>query len=66
MEIEFGDGRSFVLGAGGVARVAAATVRQLKNAGSGELVCVAVGGKGGYVGRDGRPPEGGTLKRPGA
>jgi mannose-6-phosphate isomerase-like protein (cupin superfamily) len=65
MEIEFGDGKSFVLGPGGFARVAPATVRQVKNVGSGELVYVAIGGKGGYVGRDGRLPDGDAMTRPG-
>jgi mannose-6-phosphate isomerase-like protein (cupin superfamily) len=58
MEIEFGNGESFTLGPGGFARVAAPTVRHVKNAGSGELVYVAVGAAGGYVGRDGVTPEG--------
>jgi mannose-6-phosphate isomerase-like protein (cupin superfamily) len=66
MEIEFGDGKSFRLGPGGIARIAPQTVRQVKNAGSGELVFVAVGGKDGYVGRDGRLPDGGAMARPGA
>jgi mannose-6-phosphate isomerase-like protein (cupin superfamily) len=58
MEIEFGDGQAFRLGPGGFARVAAPTVRRVKNVGSDDLVFVAVGGKGGYVGRDGVPPDG--------
>jgi mannose-6-phosphate isomerase-like protein (cupin superfamily) len=66
MEIEFGDGSSFVLGPGGVARVAGHTVRQVKNAGRGQLVYLAVGAKGGYVGRDGKLPEGGEISRPGS
>jgi uncharacterized cupin superfamily protein len=58
IEISFNDGESHVLGPGGVARVDAHTVRQLKNAGEEPAVYLAVGGKDGYVGRDGRPPEG--------
>jgi mannose-6-phosphate isomerase-like protein (cupin superfamily) len=58
MEITFGDDSSFRLGPGGFARVAPAVVRHVKNSGSGELVYVAVGAKGGYVGRDGVRPEG--------
>jgi quercetin dioxygenase-like cupin family protein len=54
----FGDGSSHVLGEGGLARVAAETVRSIKNVGEGEAVLVVVGGKDGYVGRDGRMPEG--------
>jgi mannose-6-phosphate isomerase-like protein (cupin superfamily) len=58
MEIEFGDGSSFVLGPGGFARVAAPTLRSVKSVGDDELVYVAVGAQGGYVGRDGVRPEG--------
>jgi quercetin dioxygenase-like cupin family protein len=60
VEIEFGDGTTHVLGEGGLARVDAATVRKLKNVGDGPAVYVIVGGKDGYVGRDGRLPEGET------
>ncbi len=60
VEIEFGDGTKHVLGEGGLARVDAATVRKLKNVGDGAAVYVIVGGKDGYVGRDGRLPEGET------
>jgi mannose-6-phosphate isomerase-like protein (cupin superfamily) len=58
VEIEFGDGGRVELGPGGVARVDAATVRKLRNAGDEDAVCVVVGGADGYVGRDGRLPEG--------
>jgi mannose-6-phosphate isomerase-like protein (cupin superfamily) len=58
VEIEFGDGRKFILGPGGVARVDAATHRKIRNAGSEDAVYVVIGAKGGYVGRDGRLPEG--------
>jgi mannose-6-phosphate isomerase-like protein (cupin superfamily) len=58
IEIEFGDGGRFVLGPGGVARVDAATRRKIRNPGSEDAVYVVVGAKGGYVGRDGRLPEG--------
>jgi mannose-6-phosphate isomerase-like protein (cupin superfamily) len=61
--IEFGDGSSHVLGPGGVARVDASTVRKLRNLSSDEdAVYVIVGGKDGYVGRDGRAPEGETSR----
>ena len=57
--IEFGDGSSHELGPGGLARVDAATVRRLRNlSDSEEAVYVVVGGKDGYVGRDGRLPDG--------
>ena len=48
------------------ARVDAATMRKLRNVGEGEAVYVCVGGKDGYVGRDGRAPEGdpGPRARP--
>jgi mannose-6-phosphate isomerase-like protein (cupin superfamily) len=58
IEMEFGDGSSHVLGPGGIARVDAATVRKVRNPGDQDAVYVVVGGKGGYVGRDGRMPEG--------
>jgi len=56
--ITFGDGTTHELGAGGLARVDAATVRSIKNVGQGDAVYVIVGGKDGYVGRDGRTAEG--------
>ena len=58
VEMEFGDGSVHRLGPGGLARVDATTVRRLRNVGEGEAVYVCVGGKDGYVGRDGRTPEG--------
>ncbi len=58
VEMEFGDGSRHELGPGGVARVDAATVRKVKNVGDEDAVYVIVGGKDGYVGRDGRLPEG--------
>lgn len=54
----FGDGTTHELGAGGLARVDASTVRSVKNVGEGDAIYVIVGGKGGYVGRDGRTAEG--------
>jgi quercetin dioxygenase-like cupin family protein len=57
--IKFGDGEEFELDEGGVARVDAATVRSMANASESEdAVYLVVGGKDGYVGRDGRLPEG--------
>jgi mannose-6-phosphate isomerase-like protein (cupin superfamily) len=58
IEFEFGDGTTHVLGPGGVARVDAATVRKLRNLSDEDAVYVSAGGKDGYVGRDGRMPEG--------
>ena len=63
IEIEFGDGSTHVLPAGGLARVDAPTVRKIKNIGDDDAVYVIVGAKGGYVGRDGRLPEGETSAR---
>ena len=60
IEFEFGDGTTHVLGEGGLARVDAPTVRQIKNVGDGPALFVIAGGKDGYVGRDGRLPEGET------
>jgi mannose-6-phosphate isomerase-like protein (cupin superfamily) len=42
------------VGAGGLCHVEAATPRKVSNAGDEDLVLVVVGGKGGYVGRDGQ------------
>ena len=61
LTLEFGDGTSHVLEPGDMARVDAATVRRMGNLGSGDLTYLCVGGKDGYVGRDGRRPEGDSL-----
>jgi mannose-6-phosphate isomerase-like protein (cupin superfamily) len=58
VEIEFGDGSRHVLGEGGLARVDADTVRKIRNVGHGPAGYLITGGKDGYVGRDGRVPEG--------
>jgi quercetin dioxygenase-like cupin family protein len=62
IEMTFHDGDSRVLGPGGVARVDASTVRKLKALGDEPALYVCVGGKDGYVGRDGRVPEGETRR----
>ena len=54
VEFEFGDGSKHVLGPGGMARVDPATIRQMRNLGDGDAVYICVGGKDGYVGRDGQ------------
>jgi len=60
------DGELHRLGAGGLARVDAATVRSLRNVSdTDEAVILVTGGKDGYVGRDGRLPEGETRSGPG-
>jgi quercetin dioxygenase-like cupin family protein len=58
LEIEFGDGTRRRLPEGSFARVDASTMRLLRNVGDRDAVYVCVGGKDGYVGRDGRAPEG--------
>jgi uncharacterized RmlC-like cupin family protein len=58
VEFVFGDESRHVLGPGGLARVDAATLRQMRNVGEGDAIYVVAGGKDGYVGRDGRMPEG--------
>jgi mannose-6-phosphate isomerase-like protein (cupin superfamily) len=58
VEIEFGDGAIHRMGPGGLARVAAPTLRKLRNVGDEDAIYVIVGAKGGYVGRDGQAPEG--------
>jgi quercetin dioxygenase-like cupin family protein len=59
IEIEFGDGSTHELEAGGLARVDAPTIRKIRNLSDSEdAVYVVVGGKGGYVGRDGKLPPG--------
>jgi quercetin dioxygenase-like cupin family protein len=58
IEIEFGDGAVRRLTEGGLARVDAATLRKVRNPGASDAVYVIAGGKDGYVGRDGRVPEG--------
>ncbi len=61
--IEFGDDSSHELGPGGLAWVDAATVRSIRNLSDSEdAVYVVVGGKDGYIGRDGRQPEGETHR----
>jgi quercetin dioxygenase-like cupin family protein len=57
--IEFGDGTSHELQPGGLAWVDAPTVRRIRNLSDSEdAVYVVVGGKDGYVGRDGKLPPG--------
>jgi quercetin dioxygenase-like cupin family protein len=62
IEMGFGDGSSWVLGPGGVARVDAPTVRKITNVGDEPAIYLVAGGKDGYVGRDGRLPEDETSR----
>lgn len=64
VEIRFGDGTKHVLGPGGVARVDAHTHRGLRNAGDTDAIVLVAGGKDGYVGRDGRSPDGSAPAGP--
>jgi uncharacterized cupin superfamily protein len=58
IELTLNDEATFELGPGGLARVDAATVRKIKNVGDEPAVYLVTGGKDGYVGRDGRVPDG--------
>ena len=51
---DFPDGQ-IELGPGGLVHVEAETPRRVTNPGPDQLVMLAVGGKEGYVGRDGQP-----------
>ncbi len=63
VEFTFGDGSTRRLGPGGLAWVDAPTSRKVKNlSGSEDAVYVVVGGKNGYVGRDGKLAEGETHR----
>ncbi len=64
VEITFGDGTSHTLEPGGLARVDPSAHRALKNVGDEDALYVVVGAADGegYVGRDGRRPEGETER----
>jgi mannose-6-phosphate isomerase-like protein (cupin superfamily) len=68
VEFRFGDETTHLLGPGGAVRVSASTHRGMRNAGQDDAIVVVVGGKDGYVGRDGRPggDQGSTTGAPGA
>lgn len=51
------------LGPGGLVHVCSTTPRKLSNAGDEDLVVIVVGGKGGYVERDGHLMDDGDLER---
>jgi len=63
IEIELGDGSTHRLKEGSFARVDAPTLRKVRNAGDVDAVYLIAGGKDGYVGRDGRVPEGEEMMR---
>jgi mannose-6-phosphate isomerase-like protein (cupin superfamily) len=62
VEMTLGEGDSFELGPGGLARVDASTIRKVRCVGEEPAVYLVTGGKGGYVGRDGMLPEGETSR----
>jgi len=62
LEFVFNDSERHTLRAGALARVDPHTVRQIRNTGDTDAIYVCVGGKDGYVGRDGRTPEGETSR----
>ena len=57
------DGDEFELGPGGVVHVESTTPRKVSNPGDDELVMLVVGGKGGYVGRDGQMVDPADVER---
>ncbi len=58
IEMQFADGSTHRLEEGTFARVDAATARRIRILGPGDTVYLCAGGKDGYVGHDGRTPEG--------
>jgi mannose-6-phosphate isomerase-like protein (cupin superfamily) len=62
IEITLGDDDVYELGPGGLARVDAATIRKIRALGDEPAVYLVAGGKDGYVGRDGKLPEGETSR----
>jgi len=63
VEFTFDEDSTHEVGEGGAARVDAATVRKVRNLSDSEdAVYVVIGGKDGYVGRDGKQPEGETQR----
>ena len=59
---EVGD-ETRVLGPGGLCHVQSTTERKISNAGDGELVLLVVGGKDGYVERDGHMVDPADVER---
>ena len=64
IEIDFGDGTWRPLPEGTFAHVASSTHRRIRNTTDADATYVIVGGKGGYVGRDGQRPEGEPRVQP--
>jgi mannose-6-phosphate isomerase-like protein (cupin superfamily) len=57
------DGEEFELGPGGCCYVESTTPRQFWNAGDDDLVIIAIGGKDGYVERDGQMVDPADVER---
>jgi quercetin dioxygenase-like cupin family protein len=57
------DGEDHVVGEGGLVHVESTTPRRVTNSGQGDLVLFIVGGKDGYVGRDGRVTSDAELEK---
>jgi mannose-6-phosphate isomerase-like protein (cupin superfamily) len=58
IEMEFGDGSVHRLGEGTFARVDASTIRKIRVLGPEDTIYICAGGKDGYIGHDGRTPDG--------
>jgi len=58
IEMEFGDGNTHRMEEGSFARVDASTLRKVRNVGDVDAIYLIAGGKDGYIGRDGRVPDG--------
>ena len=56
-------GEERTLGPGGMVHVASTTPRRVSNGGDDDLVLLVVGGKGGYVGRDGQMVDPADIER---
>jgi mannose-6-phosphate isomerase-like protein (cupin superfamily) len=57
------DGEERVLGPGGLVHVESTTPRKVSNIGDDDLVLVVIGGKGGYVERDGHMVDEADIAR---
>jgi uncharacterized cupin superfamily protein len=57
------DGKTLELSPGGLCHVESKTPRRFWNAGEDDLVLLVVGGKGGYVGRDGHMVDPADVER---
>lgn len=57
------EGEERLVGPGGLFHVESTTPRRVSNAGEDDLVLIVVGGKDGYVGRDGQLVDAADLER---